>query len=126
MCIRDSYRTALQKIEDYDYDCILLDIATGVFRKRIAGELESLLGNDVVPAGKMSLHAELPAGDLNHLQLLFQIVALRGSQEGEIQIPQIVIYGSASCGTPGQISALLLQKLRLALPDGVLIPSYSR
>ncbi len=67
--------------------------------------------------------AEFPAGGLNHLQLLFQIVALRGCQERKIQIAQIMVYGSASGGTSGQKAALLLQKLGLALPNGVLIPS---
>ena len=99
----------------------MLNIAMGILGKRISGKLEPILGNDVVPSGKLRFNAEFPAGCLNHLQLLFQIIALRGYQKRKIQIAQIMVHGSASGSTSGQKASLLLQKLGFTLTDGVLV-----
>ena len=40
----------------------MLDIAMGILGKRVSGELEAVLGNDIVAAGKLCLDAEFSAG----------------------------------------------------------------
>ena len=74
----------------------------------VSGEFAAF-GQNVVPPGPDCFDAKAPACQLDHGQLLFQVIAVCGNQKCEIQVPQIVEHGAAAGEAAGQVAPLLFQ-----------------
>ena len=80
-----------------------------------------LFCGQVVPAVLYRIDAEQPAGSEYHVGLAADIVEAVSRGKGEIEIAHVVIDRSAARHPAGEIDAVTLDRLDIALPPGVLV-----
>ena len=91
-----------------------------LFVKRVAGEFFPV-SKDVVSAGAFRLDAQSAHGADDNIQLAPYVVVFFLYQEGEVDVPQIVIDGSAAGKSAHQMSAAFFQLGQVTFFPWVLI-----
>ena len=91
-----------------------------LFVKRVAGEFFSV-SKDVVSAGAFRLDAQSAHGTDDNVQLALYVVVFFLHEEGEVDISQIVIDGSAAGKSAHQMSAAFFQLRQVTFFPWVLI-----